>query len=97
MNRSLHSAPLGPATRAPSSLTTISTLTNASGGMGGTMPSSLTNGPLPSSSLVSGRVAAAAFCAATRPSGDRATHSAASSAVTKLPRVTCLPSRRTRA
>ena len=32
-----------------SSLTTTSTLTNASGGMGGTAPSSLTNDPLPSS------------------------------------------------
>eukprot|EP00964_Phaeocystis_antarctica_P136741 scaffold101193_cov63-Phaeocystis_antarctica.AAC.3 len=77
-----------------SSLTTISTLTYASGGMGGIAPSSLTNEPLPSSSLVSGRVAAAAFStAAARPSGDRATHNAASSAEAKLPRLTFLPPR----
>eukprot|EP00964_Phaeocystis_antarctica_P049779 scaffold28834_cov53-Phaeocystis_antarctica.AAC.1 len=40
--------------------------------------------PCPPSSLING--AAAAISAAARPSGDRATHSAASSAVTKLPR-----------
>eukprot|EP00964_Phaeocystis_antarctica_P116174 scaffold80140_cov61-Phaeocystis_antarctica.AAC.2 len=55
------------------------------------MPSSLTNGPLPSSSLVSGRVAAAALSAAACSSGDRAMHSAASSAVAKWPRCTSLP------
>jgi hypothetical protein len=33
--------------------------------------------------------------AAARPSGDRATHSDASSAVAKLPRFTCLPRERT--
>eukprot|EP00964_Phaeocystis_antarctica_P136740 scaffold101193_cov63-Phaeocystis_antarctica.AAC.2 len=44
--------------------------------------------------LVSG-AAAAALCAAACPSGDRATHSAASSAVVKLPRLTWLPPRLT--
>eukprot|EP00964_Phaeocystis_antarctica_P040404 scaffold23090_cov65-Phaeocystis_antarctica.AAC.10 len=50
------------------------------------------------SSLVSGGAdggAATAFCAAACPSGDRATHSAASSAVAKRPRLTCLPPRLT--
>eukprot|EP00964_Phaeocystis_antarctica_P049393 scaffold28650_cov56-Phaeocystis_antarctica.AAC.2 len=58
---------------------------NASGGMGGTVPSSLTNEPLPSSSLVSGVGAAAASSTAACPSGVRAKHSAASSAVAKVP------------
>eukprot|EP00964_Phaeocystis_antarctica_P060265 scaffold35922_cov65-Phaeocystis_antarctica.AAC.2 len=46
------------------------------------------------SSLVSGG-AAAAFCAAACPSGDRATHSAASSAVAKQPKCMSLPPRLT--
>ena len=44
----------------------------------------------PSSSLIIA-AARAARSAAACPSGDRATHSAASSAVAKLPRCTCLP------
>eukprot|EP00964_Phaeocystis_antarctica_P117623 scaffold81429_cov59-Phaeocystis_antarctica.AAC.3 len=74
---------------------TSSSLTYAPGGMGGTAPSSLRTAPagmagalpLPSSSLS----AAATSC----PSGDRAMHRAASSAVAKLPRVICLPPRLT--
>eukprot|EP00964_Phaeocystis_antarctica_P152150 scaffold119931_cov57-Phaeocystis_antarctica.AAC.3 len=46
---------------------------------------------LTSTSLVSGTDAAR--CAAARPSGERATHSAASSAVAKPPRCTFLPPR----
>ena len=49
--------------------------------MGGTTPSVLANMPLPSSSLFNGRAAEATRSAAAFPSGDRATHSAASSAV----------------
>eukprot|EP00964_Phaeocystis_antarctica_P026542 scaffold14957_cov67-Phaeocystis_antarctica.AAC.5 len=60
-----------------------SSLTNAPGGIGGTVP-------LPSSSLSCSTTAAALFAAAC-PSGDRATHSAASSAVAKQPRLTALP------
>ena len=41
----------------------------------------------------SGGAADATRSAAFRPSGDRATHSAASSAVAKLPRLTFLPPR----
>ena len=48
------------------------------------------------SSLVNGG-AAAAFSAAACPSGDRATHNAASSAVAKQPSCTSLPLRFTRA
>eukprot|EP00964_Phaeocystis_antarctica_P165423 scaffold145401_cov99-Phaeocystis_antarctica.AAC.1 len=51
---------------------------------------------MPSSLLRNGG-ATATRTAASRPSGDRAKHSAASPAVVKLPRLTCLPSRRTRA
>ena len=47
------------------------------------------------SSLVSGAAAATRFAATAYPSGDRATHSAASSAVAKKPRYTFLPPRRT--
>eukprot|EP00964_Phaeocystis_antarctica_P030657 scaffold17331_cov66-Phaeocystis_antarctica.AAC.3 len=84
--------------------TTSSSLMNAPGGMGGTVPSSLSTArdgmagglPWPSSSFIrGGGGAGAARSTAFRPSGDRATHSAASSAVTKLPRVTSLLSRLT--
>eukprot|EP00964_Phaeocystis_antarctica_P071983 scaffold43972_cov52-Phaeocystis_antarctica.AAC.2 len=47
------------------------------------------------SSLVSGATSAARSAAAACPSGDRATHSAASSAVAKVPRLTSLPPRLT--
>ena len=46
-------------------------------------------------SLVSVAAAAARFAASARPSGERATHSAASSAVAKWPRGTFLPPRDT--
>ena len=73
---------LGRLPELPSSLTMASVLTTkAPGGMGGTVP-------LPSSSLTCG---AARFAAAARPSGDRAMHSAASSAVAKVPRLAVLP------
>eukprot|EP00964_Phaeocystis_antarctica_P133370 scaffold97570_cov72-Phaeocystis_antarctica.AAC.2 len=49
------------------------------------------------SSLVRGGAAASAARTAARPSGERATHSAASSAVAKQPRLTSLPPRLTRA
>eukprot|EP00964_Phaeocystis_antarctica_P161641 scaffold133536_cov69-Phaeocystis_antarctica.AAC.2 len=49
------------------------------------------------SSLVSGAGTAVRSAAAACPSGDRAMHSAASSALAKLPRLTSLPPRFTRA
>ena len=74
-------------------------------GMDGTAPSSLSTArgrlagalPWPSSSLLRGCGTDAARFAAACPSGDRAMHSAASSAVAKLPRLTCWPPRHTRA
>eukprot|EP00964_Phaeocystis_antarctica_P040419 scaffold23090_cov65-Phaeocystis_antarctica.AAC.25 len=76
----------------PSSLTAASDgmssfLTKVPGGIGGTVP-------LPFSSLSCG-AADADLSAAACPSGDRATRSAASSAVAKRPRCTCLPPRLT--
>ena len=93
-------------TKAPGGMSgTSSSLTKALGGMGGMVPSSLSTardgivggGPWPSSSLISGATADATRSATFRPSGERATHSAASSAVAKLPRCSLLPPRFTRA
>eukprot|EP00964_Phaeocystis_antarctica_P114401 scaffold78373_cov53-Phaeocystis_antarctica.AAC.4 len=83
--------------------TTSSSLMNAPRGMGGTVPASLSTArdgmagavPWPSSSLLRGGRADTSRSAAVRPSGDRAMHSAASSAVAKLPRRTLLPPRLT--
>ena len=83
--------------------TISSSLTNAPGGMGGSAPFSLSiatdgmAGGLPLACVFSGGAVDAAPAAAACPSGKRATHSAASSAVAKLPRLTLLPPRSTRA
>ena len=66
-----------------SSLTTTSTFTKASGGIGGTTRSFLTNVPDDTAGDMPCLSAAAARAAAACPPGDRATHSAASSAVAK--------------
>eukprot|EP00964_Phaeocystis_antarctica_P115607 scaffold79562_cov50-Phaeocystis_antarctica.AAC.2 len=80
--------------------TTSSSLMNAPRGIGGTVPASLCTArdgmargvPWLSSSLLRGGGADPTRSAAC-PSGDRATHNAASSAVAKLPRLTFLPLR----
>jgi hypothetical protein len=65
--------------------------------MGGTISSSLTNAPDGKAGSVPWLSAAAALLDAACPSGVRAMHSAASSAVAKQPRPTVLPPRLTRA
>eukprot|EP00964_Phaeocystis_antarctica_P040372 scaffold23077_cov68-Phaeocystis_antarctica.AAC.4 len=73
-----------------------STLTTGSapGAMAGAVPFSLGTAPDGTAGSQAPRlIAAAARPAAACPSGDRATHNAASSAVAKLPRCTSLPPR----
>eukprot|EP00964_Phaeocystis_antarctica_P063500 scaffold38130_cov62-Phaeocystis_antarctica.AAC.4 len=81
----------------------VSFSTNAPGGMGRITPSSCASSFMTTPDSMAGRLALlmppadAACSAAACPSGDRATHSAASSAVAKRPRATTLPLRLTRA